>query len=439
MLLLEPAARHALGVECGGGRHRQDALSLFVPFAHGEIAFGGKFPQPYVPCRVAVERQHVAVEEEARLVRREFPPRDAVGPDEILLGETLLAEREGPFAQSGTPLLELVQHVLLVEVEGLGERVASGRRQPIFQSAPSVAAVPGRDHVAGHRRGVRAVHPCDGHAPARVVHVADQAVPDRQEHAPFVRPGQRRAPLREIGVERSVGAPQVPHRERHFEVPFRGVRGRGDEIGIEPGVEVAELPQQVGPPVGQQPSCAVVADGVFARTFHAAAARVAVVHIGEGVEPLAAAHLAQRAYGAPDDERFAGVAHHAQRRVGVVSRDDAPEVVGVDVPVRLAAHAVELDDVVAPDAFGPVHEGHVAGRCAPQRGQRLAHRVAVTDHPGAGMAFAERFDDGAPLRVVGDAGSGDDRVVRCGRGLRAGVCGGGEEKQQDSFHIGLRF
>ena len=100
----------------------------------------------------------------------------------------------------------------------------------------------------------------------------------------------------------------------------------------------------------------------------AAEARRAVVNVGEGVEPLAAADLAQGAHGAADGQRLACRLDHAPGGRGVVARDNAPEVVVVAVAVDRAGHAVQRDDVVAADLFGPVDEGHVAGCELPECG-----------------------------------------------------------------------
>ena len=198
-------------------------------------------------------------------------------------------------------------------------------------------------------------------------------------------------------------------------------------------VEVAEAAQQVGPAVGERACGHVVRHRVGAGALLAAAARRAVVNVGEGVEPLAAADLAQGAHGAADGQRLACRLDHAPGGRGVVARDNAPEVVVVAVAVDRAGHAVQRDDVVAADLFGPVDEGHVAGCELPECGQRLVGRFGVGEECGTGVRLPQRGDNLAPGGVVRNAGACDDGVVG-DRRTAAAERRGRQQKRDESFH-----
>ena len=68
----------------------------------------------------------------------------------------------------------------------------SRRRQPVFQSSPTVTTIPNCNDITNHRHRISSLHPNNSHALLRIIHVTDQTIPTAKYtlHFPFSRKSQ---------------------------------------------------------------------------------------------------------------------------------------------------------------------------------------------------------------------------------------------------------
>ncbi len=159
----------ALGVDL-------ELVGMVFRDSEGLVICEGLRGEAGIPGGVAVEGDHIAVEEEAEGVHGgEFGGVGLGGGGWGFCGSAGSVDGEG--GGFGKVSEEAVHECVVICEEGLGERVAAGLFHEVVEDPPAHVSVPGGLDVAGHLADAGAVHPGGCHT-IGLVDMAHEAVAD---------------------------------------------------------------------------------------------------------------------------------------------------------------------------------------------------------------------------------------------------------------------
>ena len=173
----------------------------------------------YIPSRIAIQNNYIPVMYKSHLVFRRLLTRHRLELffKHLPLPKIYFRKRIIYGQHFRMPLVFRPQHILLVQINGLRQGQPPGIGNPVFQTSPTVPAIPSCNDISHHGSCIHSAQPSHSHTLRVIVNIPDQTVTRRKINSRVSRPFQK---LRshEVGIQPPSPWFQITNRKWHFKI-----------------------------------------------------------------------------------------------------------------------------------------------------------------------------------------------------------------------------